>query len=123
MELQTINDLTNDILVDRLTITSLEQELEALMQAPEIVKLQQEIEAIKYTRDSKQAELIGIMASNNLKQWKTGQATFTKAERVSVRPNEAYKKSVEKALKAGESILGWEMNKTEYISIRITPIK
>lgn len=118
MNLETINNLANDILVARLEIADLEKQLEEITKSPQVIALIDSIAKLKEDRDLKQTELISIMKSNGLTQWKTNKATYAKATRVSVKPSDSYKKAIEKAMKDGQVIDGWELNTTDYISIR-----
>lgn len=118
MEIQEINNLTNDILVARLEAQSYQAEYDELLKSPELVELQQKIAAANEIKRQKQEELIEIMRSHNLKSWKTEQANYARVIKQTATINPAVKKAIENAMKDGEEVEGWELKTTEYISIK-----
>lgn len=122
--LNTINEAANDLLVHRLTIKGLEEQYEHILATnKKLVELQQSIETEKLARDEAQTKLLTIMADNQLKAWKSEMATFSRASRSTATINPAYKAVLEKKLKAGEEVFGWELRTVEYLSIRPIPQK
>lgn len=119
MELQQINDLSNDLLVCRLEGEELQKQLEELLQDRRIQELQDKIIETETRKKAIQAEMLEVMKLNELKSWKTEQATISRAKRYSAGVSDAYKKEVENKLKKGEEVFGWELREAEYISIRI----
>lgn len=119
--LNEINELANDVLVNRELIKYYEDKMQAIIDNnPELQALQSDIEQAKREKDQYQAMLIEAMKSNELKSWKTEKCNFARSRRVSVSPNPLYKKEVEKKMKLGEQVEGWEMKESEYLSVRIT---
>lgn len=106
--LEDLNEMANDLLVCRLTIKNHEDRLEALISSnPEMVALRALIDSGKMQRDVAQNALIEAMRDNALKSWKTERANFARASRVSAQIDPEYKKSIEKALKAGDEVDHW----------------
>lgn len=121
ISIQDINEMANDLLVLRLSLKNYEDQLEQLMvQNPEIVALRAVIESSKMNRDFAQAELIKAMKDSSLKSWKTEQANFARTVKCFVSVNPAYKSLVEKTIKAGGEVEGWELKESEYLSIKVT---
>jgi hypothetical protein len=119
-----LNDLTNDLVVARLNLRQLEDEREAFIQAhPQIRELDFAIQEALERKQIAQANLLSIMSQAEIKSWKTEQATISRATRYSASINPAYKKLIEDKLKKGEEIENWELNVTEYISVRSNPSK
>lgn len=119
MDINYINQLTNDLLVARLEVDGYKAEYERLLSTiPELVEIKEKLESTQTHRDALQGELLQVMQSNSLKQWKTEQASISRAKRVSCTIDPAYKKAIEKELKDGKSVNGWGFKETEYISIR-----
>jgi effector-binding domain-containing protein len=110
-----INELANELAVSRLLIEQYEYEIKSLPGYKDLIK---RIEDEKLIKEQNQAKLIDIMKSNGLKSWKTDRATFSrrKTSYISIDPN--YKMEIEKKVKNGESVKGWELKDSEYLSIR-----
>jgi len=122
MDLAKINDLANEIQVSRLLIHDREQKIADLISAnAEIQTLQAELADLTSTRDARQGELLAIMSENQLKSWKTEQAVFSRAKRVTATIDPAVKKNIEVRLKQGDQVEGWSLQEKEYISIRLNP--
>lgn len=118
MNIEVLNQLANDILVARIEIAQLESELAQKMEELGLNAIQNQIDGLKQVRDLHQSQLMGLMKDNNLKSWKTNEASYSKAERVTFGFKDYYKKAIEERLKGGEEIEGWEKRVTEYVSIR-----
>jgi hypothetical protein len=119
MDINYINQLTNDLLVARLEVDGYKAEYERLLSTiPELVEIKEKLESTQTHRDALQGELLQAMQSNTLKQWKLENCSVSRATRVSCVVDPAYKKAIEKELKEGKQVMGWNLNTTEYISIR-----
>ena len=120
MNIQDLNDLANEVMVARLIIDQSENRIQELIeQNPEIVELQDLISSTKLRKESTQNALLAAMSANDLKSWKTDQANFARAKRVSVSLDPAYKKEVEGLLKTGEEVEGFTLKTSEYMSIKL----
>jgi len=118
--LDDLNDMANDLVVSRLTIQSLQDQMEAfILASPQIVALREQIEEAEVEKNDVQVRLMEAMKANNLKSWKTEQANFARASRTSLVCDPDYKKSVERNIKLGQEVEGWKMNTTEYLTIKI----
>lgn len=118
-DINEINNLVNDLAVARLETDALKAEYEkAIETIPELVELREKLESSQNARNALQGQLLEVMQSNQLKQWKTEHASISRAKRVSCTVDPSYKKAIEKELKDGKEIMGWSLNTTEYISIR-----
>lgn len=115
MNIQDINDLANEVAVQRIIIKQYEEELENL---DAYKQLQGLIQQAKDAKDEAQSKLIEAMKDNQLKSWKTDKANFARAIRYSVATDPVFKKDIERRLKEGEQIEGFTLNETEYLSIR-----
>lgn len=121
MEVQQLNEATNDIMVARLEIEEMEKCLEEEMaKNPVIGQLQDAILEKKNEKHNLQEELLEAMRGAQLKSWKTEQASFARASRTSVVIDPAFKKKVEVRLKGGEEIEGYSLSEKEFISVRIS---
>ena len=70
-------------------------------------------------RDGKQDQLLQIMHSNHLKTWATDEATFSRASRLTVKPDKFWLQSLTKKVKLGEQVPeGFVATTKEYISIK-----
>jgi hypothetical protein len=120
MQISELNDLTNDLLVARLEVSAFERELEAeLNKNPRIKELEGQISAAKMSRDMTQAKYLTVLTDNNLKQWKTDRATVTRARRDTVKIKPLYESEIKQRLIDGEEIEWFQLNTTNYISIRL----
>ena len=117
MNIQDINELSNDVAVQRLLIKQYEEDIEKIKEYQELLM---KIEEAKRIKSEAQDKLIEAMKSEGLKSWKTTQASFSIGTRYSVSTDPIYKKEIEHRLKEGEVIDGYELKKTEYLSIRTT---
>ena len=115
MNVQDLNDLANEVAVQRIMIKQYEEAVENL---PGYKDLQEQIAKAKAFKDEAQGKLMEAMKTENLKSWKTDQANFARATRYSVATDPAFKKQVELRLKEGETVEGFTLNETEYLSIR-----
>jgi len=114
-----INELANNLLVERLTINDLELQYQAFIDAnPQLVALTDQITEHKVQKEEIQQKLLTTMQEADLRSWKTEKCTISRAKRQTASINPAYRVSIEKKLKAGEIIDGWELSSTEYISLR-----
>lgn len=119
MKVQDLNIIAGDLAVLRIEIRQDEAELEAIMMKDKrIQELQQRIEKNKQERLEKQNKLLEAMREEELKSWKTEQATFSRISRKSVSIDPTFKKQVENRLKEGENVEGFSLTISEYISIR-----
>lgn len=117
--IQELNELANDILVARLELESLEAEKEELLK--ENARYQQlllAIEAVNIQKILHQNNLLFTMQQAQLKSWKTNSGNFARASRATAAVDPAYKKAIERELKEGKEVEGWNLNTTEYISIK-----
>lgn len=122
--IDTLNDISNDIMVARLEIAGYEKQIEELIASlPQIRELEAKIQDSKMQKEVLQDKLLDAMRANELKSWKTEQASFARASRSTATIDPVYKRQVEEKLKNGEKVENWELSTTEYISIRITPTK
>lgn len=119
MNVQDLNEIANNIAVERLTIQQLEEEYaNEIAKNSKLADLEQQIKEAKMRKDGEQGKLLEVMKSEQLKSWKTEQANFARTTRYSVQLDPSYKKQIENRLKEGETVEGFELHKTEYISIR-----
>jgi hypothetical protein len=120
MNLDILNQITNDILVCRLEIAALQAEKDEIYKNHErFQKIDQLLNEIDSEKNALQINLLSLMKENGLKSWKTDKANYARVTKDTVVLNPAYKKAIEQAVKGGELIDGWEVKKTEYISIKI----
>lgn len=120
MTIDQINDLANTVKVARLELESLEAAKDEFLQNnAQYQELLMQIELASDSKAAAQSQLLEVMDGAGLKSWKTDMATFTKATRYSAAPNSAYKKAIENELKKGGEVNGWELKKTQYLSIKI----
>jgi len=120
MNIQDLNDLSNEVLVARITSDNANARIDEIMAGNEEVQaLQAIIASSKIQKEQAQTKLIEAMKSNDLKSWKTEQANFARTKRTSVKLDPSYKKTVEGRLKLGEEVEGFSLNETEYMSIKI----
>ena len=120
MNVQDLNDMANEVMVARITSDNAQARIDEIMQEnAEVVGLQALMASSKIQKEQAQAKLIEAMSENSLKSWKTEQANFARAKRVSVRVDPIFKKEVEGRLKLGEEVEGFSLNETEYMSIKI----
>lgn len=118
--LDELSEMANDLMVSRLTIKSLKDQLDAFMAAsPQIVALREQIEEAEVEKDDVQTRLIEAMKSNNLKSWKTEQANFARTVKRYLVCDPEYKKAVERDIKAGGDVEGWRMQESEYLTVKI----
>lgn len=115
MDIQDINELANDVAVSRLMIKDYEEQIQNLPGYNELIS---NIESEKIAKDVAQSKLIEAMQGNQLKSWKTEQANFALATRYSVTTDPIFKKNIERKLKEGDEVEGYELSKKEYLSIR-----
>ena len=115
MNVQDLNDMANDVAVSRLLIKQHEDEISKLEGYQELLE---KIDNEKRIKELSQDKLMEVMKSENLKSWKTEQANFARATRYSVSTDPIFKKDIERRLKGGETIEGYELKETEYLSIR-----
>lgn len=118
MEIQEINNIANDIAVQRSLADQYKQELEEFLKLPKIVELEKKIKEASMEKTKLQQQLLEVMKENNLKSWKTEEANFARSTRYSVSIDPSYKKEIENKLKEGEEIENFELKTTEFISIR-----
>jgi len=121
MSIDKLNELANDIYVQRIEIDGLKQKKEKLLEEfHELQAVEALINSNTIIKGEKQKELIELMSSNQLKSWKTEQANFARSKRYSVSVDPNYKKQVEKKLKDGEEVEGFNLKETEFMSIRLS---
>lgn len=121
MQIEQINDLANAVMVARLEIETLEREKESILANFKTYQaILTDIEVAKLAKEKAQADLLTIMTEAQLKSWKTEKCNFARASRVSAQVDPTYKKAVERELKEGKEVIGWNLNKTEYLSIKLT---
>lgn len=122
MDIQDLNNLSNDIAIARIELDALKTKREELIAAiPELPKLDASIAEAEVNKSDLTAKLLQAMRAESLKQWKTENATFSRALRESVSINPAFEKQLKTRLKCGEQIEYLELRSTEYISIRSNP--
>lgn len=115
-----INELANDIAVLRLSLDAAEKQVEELIATlPQLKELNEKIETMKFQRDQKQASLLEVMSKNHLKTWATDEATFSRASRLTVKPDKFWLQNLTKRIKSGEQTPeGFVVTTKEYISIK-----
>lgn len=119
MELQTLQDLANDVAVARLELEGLEQQREAFIKAvPQIAELDVQIEQATQRKRELTDQMLETMKQNELKSWKTDKALFARATRKTAEFDPIVKKQIEQRLKAGEIVENWTLKVSEYISIK-----
>lgn len=119
MQIQELNNLANDLAVERLTIQQLEEDYQTeLAKNEKLSQLQNQIEQAKLRKAEAQDKLLNAMKPEGLKSWKTDHANFSISKRVSASVDPIYKKEIEARLKDGKKVKGWTLNETEYLSIR-----
>lgn len=122
MKVEQINELAHEVYLQRLLIQQAKDRHEKLLADNfDIQENLRDLELAKKARDEAQAKLLEAMSEQKLKQWKTEQATISRCWRKTVSVDPMYKKLVEKRVKDGECVDGWDLKEKEYISIR--PIK
>lgn len=118
--LDELSEMANDLMVSRLTIKSLRDQLNAFMLAsPQITALSEQIEKAEAEKDDVQTRLIEAMKSNNLKSWKTEQANFARTVKKYLVCDPEYKKAIEREIKAGGDVEGWKFQESEYLTVKI----
>lgn len=121
MQIEQINDLANIVMVARLEIDGLEQEKERILAEFKAYQaILTDIEVAKLAKEKAQQELLMVMNKAGLKSWKTEKCNFARANRVTAQVDPAYKKALERELKEGKEVIGWHLNQTEYLSIKLT---
>lgn len=119
--IQDLNDLANEIVVARLEEQDSQKMLDDYLAKDEIYqKIIFHVEEFKRIKNEFQDLLMNKMRENELKSWKTEKASFARAVRKSVVLNPMIKSQIEKKVKGGEQVDGWELKETEYISIRLS---
>jgi len=120
MNLDTINELANDIAVLRLTIAEVEKQQQELLDlVPQYQELTDQLLALMSEKSQKQTQLLDIMSQNNLKSWATNEATFSKVNKVSLKVDPEYLKRLERTVKAGSEVPdGFIKVESEYISVK-----
>jgi len=115
-----INEAANDLLVHRLSIDNLEKQYQNIISViPQLVEITDQIASEKLQRDEAQKKLLEVMAEAQLKSWKTEKCLFSRILKRTAHIIPAFQSIIEKKLKAGENIYGWELKEKEYFSIRI----
>jgi hypothetical protein len=118
MDLQTLQDLANDVCVARLELASLEEQKEAFLAAvPQLVELNAQIEEAANRKRELSDKMLECMKESELKSWKTDKANFARATRKTAEFNPMVKKQIEARLKDGEQIENWNLKVIEFISI------
>ncbi len=118
MEINQINEVVNDLAVLRLEKNAVEEELNKLLQTPEIQELQRKLELSKSEVSRKQYELLSVMKDNELKSWKTETGTFSRISKFTVKIDPNYEKRIIEDLKKGDKVDNFELKQSEYISVR-----
>lgn len=118
-DLQTLQDQANALAVCRLELKGLEEELQKELDSnPKIQELQEKINLLKLTKEREQQAVMDLFKDSGLKSVKTEFANISMAKRYSVQMQPEFKKLVEGKLKGGESVDGFELKTTEFVSIR-----
>jgi len=120
MQVQDLNNLSNDIFVKRLEENDAQEEMEKFLASNEKFQaLQARLDEIKHEKNRLNQELLEKMREAELKSWKTSKACISRASRTSVCIDPVFKSNVEQRVKAGEEVEGFELKTTEFISFRL----
>lgn len=120
MEVQELNNISNDLAVVRLSLDALKIKKEEIIASiPEIATIEDSIAAEEATKKELTDKLLSAMREEKLKQWKTEQATYSRATRESVGILPGIESELKKRMKNGEAIPYLELRSTEYMSIRV----
>ena len=115
-----LNELTNDLMVARLTVDNLKAELESEMaKNTAIQELQDQIATAKQVKEEYQRTVLEAMSGQELKTWKTEQCTVSRAKRETVKIKEGMKDELKRRIKEGETFDIVELGVSEYVSIRL----
>lgn len=120
MEISELNNLASDLMVARLTVDNLKDELEAeILKNPTIRDLEVQIETAKAERVAVQNTMLEAMTLTELKTWKTEQCTVSRTKKETVRLKDGIKDELKRRMKEGETFDLVELNEAEFISIRV----
>lgn len=111
--LEDVNNLVNDLLVKRLEVADIENQIKEKTK-----DLEEQLEKLKTERDLLQEKLLETMSGNNLDSWKTTEATISVSRRYSASMAEWYKNQALERLKAGQEVDGFSLKESRFISIR-----